>query len=320
MFKFGVIGSTGLVGRTMLKILSERGISTDHIRAFASSRSSGKSIRVGNHIFNVELLDPGKIPEGSILLGATSSDIARKWIPECVASGALVIDNSSAFRMDPDVPLVVPEVNPQSAFSHHGIIANPNCSTIQMVVSVYPLLSISEIEWISVSTYQAVSGAGESELQKLRHEQNNNDSSSNTGNIYHENIQLTIGAKDISGYCEEELKLMRETQKILSRSFPIFTSSARVPVVVGHLEAVTIRFRKQIMLEEAEKVLESAPGIRFSENGISPQDTEGTDSVFVGRLRQHPYDRHVLQMWISADNLRKGAALNTVQIAELFLS
>jgi aspartate-semialdehyde dehydrogenase len=254
-----------------------------------------------------------------ILFGATSANIAKKWIPMCIEAGALVIDNSSAYRMDPDVLLVVPEVNGHLITGKENIIANPNCSTIQLVAALAPLQQLGKIKWVSVATYQAVSGAGISALEELKRQQDGTPPE-NPVNRIHENIITSIGPPDAGGYCGEELKLMNETRKIMGLNFPVFASTARVPVRTGHTEAVVVKFDNPVQCNEAAMTLDKSTGVAVTESGSSPADVEGTDTVIVDRIRNYPGDPTVLQFWVLADNLRKGAALNAVQIAEEYLS
>jgi len=198
----GIVGATGLVGTRMIEILQERSFPAERILAFASDRNQGRMLTVGNTTYPVEIINPASLAQGSILLGATSSSIAKQWVPSCVRSGAVVIDNSSAYRMDPDVPLVVPEVNPHAIENHCGIIANPNCSTIQLVVALAPLMSLSRIEWLSVSTYQAVSGAGGRALVQLDRELAGGDDE--TPSLFAGNVLTEIGLPAEDGFCFEE--------------------------------------------------------------------------------------------------------------------
>jgi aspartate-semialdehyde dehydrogenase len=313
----GIVGATGLVGTRMIEILQERSFPADRIIAFASERNQGRMLTVGNTTYAVEIINPASLAQGSILLGATSSAIAKQWIPSCVQCSAIVIDNSSAYRMDPDVPLVVPEVNPHAIENHCGIIANPNCSTIQLVVALAPLMSLSQIEWLSVSTYQAVSGAGGRALDQLDRELAGG--VDGASGLYAGSVLTEIGLPAEDGFCFEETKLMKETMKILEREFPIFPSCARVPVRTGHIESVSIMFSEPVSREDAAKALSDAPSIRVFEKGLTPESVKNKDYVGVSRLRNHPREPRVLQFWVAADNLRKGAALNAVQIAEQLL-
>jgi aspartate-semialdehyde dehydrogenase len=301
----------------MIRILQQRSFPAERIRAFASDRHGDRTISIGNSTYTVEIINPEALGQGTILLGATSSGVARTWIPGCVESGAVVVDNSSAYRMDESVPLVVPEVNPGAVKGHRGIIANPNCSTIQLVVAVAPLCTLSQVSWLGVSTYQAVSGAGGGPLATLDREMDQ--AVPPAESVFSGKILTEIGDPGEDGYCMEETKLIHETRKITGLDFPVYPSCARVPVRTGHTEAVTIRFSEQVDAADAARVLEGAPGIRLFGGGVTPLTVAGEDFVAVSRLRNHPDDARILQFWVTADNLRKGAALNTVQIAELLL-
>lgn len=249
-----------------------------------------------------------------IILGATSREVACEWVPDALSKGALVIDNSSAYRMEDGVPLVVPQVNPGSIEDHHRLIANPNCSTIQLVMALAPLLRLSPAEWVSVSTYQSVSGAGGKGIEALL--QQEKDGPRPGG--FHRNVICEIGEPDGGGYTPEEMKLVHETSKILGGGSPaIFPSCARVPVAVGHTESVTVKFTGPVTAAEAAGALSAFPGVTTSVLGREPLTAAGTDETFVGRIRNHPTDPTVLQFWVTADNVRKGAALNAVQILEL---
>ncbi len=318
LFKVGVVGATGLVGETMIKVLQDRSFPCESFHPFASSKSKGKTVRYGTSEYPLEIITSDTICKGMILFGATSANIAKKWIPMCVESGALVIDNSSAYRMDPDTLLVVPEVNGRLISGSENLIANPNCSTIQLAVALSPLRQLGSMEWVSVTTYQAVSGAGKPALEALEMQQSGI-LPDNPSDRIHENVITSIGTPDAGAFCSEEIKLMNETRKILGLNFHVFASTARVPVRTGHTEAVVVKFNKPVRSEEAFTILGNAPGIKVTESGSSPADAEGTDIVIVDRIRNHPMDKSVLQFWVIADNLRKGAALNAVQIAEEYL-
>lgn len=318
MISVGVVGATGLVGATMISVLQERSFPVDRFHAFASGESIGKTVLFRNQNYPVEIITPETICKGIILFGATSAGVAEKWVPQCIESGAVIIDNSSAFRMNPDVLLVVPEVNAHLITGTESLIANPNCSTIQLVAALGPLAGVRDIRWVSVATYQAVSGAGAPSLNELKRQQQEIAVETGTPRL-HENIITSIGLPDTDGYCSEEMKLIRETCKIMNLNFPVFASTARVPVKTGHTEAVVVKFSSPLPAEEAVSVLRDTPGITVSQSGSSPIDVENTDTVVVDRIRNYPDDPTVLQFWVLADNLRKGAALNAVQIAEVFL-
>lgn len=318
MIKVGVVGATGLVGETMIKVLQDRSFPSESFHPFASNKSEGQTIRFGNTDYPVEIITPEAISKGMILFGATSANIAKKWIPMCIEAKALVIDNSSAYRMNPDVLLAVPEVNGHLITGKERIIANPNCSTIQLVAALAPLQELGKIQWVSVSTYQAVSGAGTPALEELKKQQDAN-LPENPAVRIHENIITSIGPPDEGGYCNEEIKLMKETCKIMGLNIPVFAATARVPVRTGHTEAVVVKFDNPVHCDKAAATLDKAPGIAVTKSGSSPIDVEGTDIVVVDRIRNYPGDPSVLQFWVLADNLRKGAALNAVQIAEEYL-
>jgi aspartate-semialdehyde dehydrogenase len=313
--RVAVVGATGLVGREMLSILAQRGLAgPDRVMAFASS--GGREVGFGEASIPVGVLDPSSVGRGDYLLGATSSAVARRWVEACAAAGAVVVDNSSAFRMRDDVPLIVPEVNPDAIGSHQGIIANPNCSTIQLVTALAPIAREVAIDWVSVSTCQAVSGAGRRELDRLRAQSSGRADGEPS---YHGNVLTEIGEPGPEGYCGEELKLMRETVKIMDARFEVFPACARVGVEVGHTESVSVMLREPLGAADARELLRRGSGLTVSEKGFSPLAVAGSDTVGVGRVRNHPAEPRMLQFWVTADNLRKGAALNAVQILELLL-
>ncbi len=313
MYTVGVVGATGLVGSKMIEILQERSFPVKKLLAFASRGGPDRTVAFRGESVPVEIINPSALEKGVFLLGATDSSVARDWVPRCLACGAVIIDNSSAFRMSRDVPLVVPEVNPGAVPENPALIANPNCSTIQLVVALAPLTLLEEIQWVSVSTYQSVSGAGAGGLSSLEADE----LEAPAEGRLHRNILCEIGKVTGSGYTLEEIKLIQETSKIMGTSFPVYPGAARVPVGVGHAESVTVRFKGPVGSSAAVKALSKAPGIRVLPLGVQPAAVEGTDPVWVGRVRNHPADPCALQFWVTADNLRKGAALNTVQILEL---
>jgi len=313
MITVGITGATGLVGQEMLSVLQESALSFSNVKLFASSESDGKSYKFRGSALPVEIIKKSSLEKGMILLGATSADIALEWVPMAIKAGAYVIDNSSAFRMKDGVPLVVPEVNPEAVEEGMKLIANPNCSTIQLVMALGPLRKLSPIEWVSVSTYQSVSGAGRDGIDRLLLQER---SGPRKGEL-HRNIICEIGDPGPSGYTEEELKLVRETNKILGEKITVFPACARVPVTVGHTESVAVRFTEPVRAVDAEELLASSPGVVAGKHGYEPLSVQGTNDTFVGRIRNHPSDERVLQFWVTADNVRKGAALNAVQILEL---
>lgn len=317
--RIGVVGATGLVGMEMVRLVHERiGLPASSFLAFASDASRGRTLDYGGEKVSLSVFDAGGIREGDYLLGATGADVADVWVPAAVEHGAVVIDNSSRFRMDEGVPLVVPEVNLPTIPAGCRLIANPNCSTIQFVVVLAPLARVFGIEWVAISTYQSVSGGGTPALLELEREEAGLSDTPREG-WFHRNVLTSIGGLDGDLYCEEEVKLVRETGKIIGAGFPVFPACARVPVAVGHLESVTVRFDEPVGREGVLRVLRSADGVTLNDGGAAPRGIQGTSGVFVGRVRQSPVDSRTVQMWITADNVRKGAALNAVQILESLL-
>ncbi len=311
--KIGIAGATGLVGQEMLSVLQESTLSFETVRLFASRESEGKKQNFRTSALHIEIIKKEVLEQGMILLGATSAELAEIWVPEALEAGAAVIDNSSAFRMIPDVPLVVPQVNPDAMGPGNNLIANPNCSTIQLVMALKPLCDLCPVEWVSVSTYQSVSGSGRSGINDLASGEENG---AEPGRV-HRNILCEIGAVEDSGYTGEELKLQNETVKILQCDFPVYPACARVPVAIGHTESVTVRFKRPVSAAAAGEVMAAFPGLKVVKTGFEPLKAQGTDDTFAGRIRNHPADDRTLQFWVTADNVRKGAALNAVQILEL---
>lgn len=313
MVKVGIVGATGLVGEKMISVLQESSLSVSELKLFATAKSTGRNFNFRGLPHPVEIIQNTSWEKGMIILGATSSEAARRWVPDALNAGACVIDNSSAYRMDKDVPLVVPEVNREAIKPHHRLIANPNCSTIQLVMALGPLRSIAPFEWVSVATYQSVSGSGRNGIATLNRQE---EKKPETGS-FHRNVICEIGYPEPSGYTGEEIKLVMETPKILGIDFPVFPACARVAVKIGHTESVTIKFKENVSAEQVRRRLEKATGVKVSDLGCQPVAVEGTNLTFVGRIRNHPADQSIIQFWVTADNVRKGAALNAVQILEL---
>jgi len=313
MVKAGIVGATGLVGQEMLTVLQESTLSFSEVKLFASAKSAGSKLIFRGLPLTVEIIKNSSLGKGMIILGATSSQVALQWVPDALSKGAVVIDNSSAYRMDGNVPLIVPEVNPEMIEPGHMLIANPNCSTIQLVMALGPLRKLSRFEWVSVSTYQSVSGGGRSGIDALNRQEKNQPEIGS----FHRNVICEIGAPGESGYTGEEMKLVRETPKILGISVPVFPACARVPVSVGHTESVTIKFKDNVPAEEVKRILQKAPGVKVTDLGCQPVEIQGKNDTVVGRIRNHPADQSIIQFWVTADNVRKGAALNAVQILEL---
>lgn len=326
-----VVGATGVVGREMLRTLEQRGFPAGQVKALASPRSAGHHIPFNGGTLTVEAVTPAAFAGVRFALFSAGASASREIAPIAAAAGAIVIDNSSAWRMDPEVPLVVPEVNMAAAANRpKGIIANPNCSTIQMVVALKPLHDAARIRHIIVSTYQATSGKGHAAMEELHHQTTEIGAGKPptvkvfpgqiVGNLL---MDWKPGTND---YSEEELKMVHETRKIMGDpEIGVSPTTVRVPVSVGHSEAIHVQFHRPLRAEEAKRLLRDAPGVVLMDEpyapGRHPQPIHaaGEDPVFVGRIRDDLAVPGALNLWVVADNLRKGAALNAVQIAEKLL-
>ena len=328
-----VAGATGAVGRVMLEVLAERDFPIGELRLFSSTRSAGKKVNFKGKSISVRLLDPEEFAGVEIALFSMPKQISRDVAPKIIEKGTVIVDNSNAWRMDPNVPLVVPEVNPGDAAKHKGIIANPNCSTIQMVVALKPLHDAARIKRVVVSTYQAVSGVSLSAIDELR---TSTQTALDGGPVEPEIFPYPISfncipqipqsdAFDETGYTSEEMKLFHETRKIMGDdSIQVCATTVRVPVFRAHSEVVNIEMEKPLSPDEARELLRNFPGVTVIDEPEkqlypTPLDAEGKDDVFVGRIRTDYTVPNGLVMWIVSDNLRKGAATNAVQIAELLL-
>jgi len=322
-----IVGATGLVGQEFIKILEQRDFPIDSIQLLASDRSAGKKLFVTHHEIEVKETVPESFKRIDIALFSAGVEISHYFSPIAAQSGAVVIDNSSAFRMVPTVPLVVPEINPEDIKWHKGIIANPNCSTIQMVVALYPLHKANPIKRIIVDTYQAVSGTGSAAVEELTAQAKQVlDGQAAAPHVYPHQIAFNVLPEiDVfldNGYTKEEWKLVEETRKIMhADDIAISATCVRVPVFTGHSEAVNIEFSQPMSPDEARHILAQAPGVKVLDDpaiSLYPQPwaAADTDEVFVGRIRRDVSHPNGLTMWVVADNLRKGAALNAVQIAE----
>ena len=327
-----VVGATGVVGEMMRKVLEERKFPLNSIRFLASSRSADKKLKFDGEMIVVEAFHKDIFKGMDLVLSSTPASISHEWSPLAAAAGAIVIDNSSAWRMDPQVPLVVPEVNSAALVDiPKGIVADPNCSTIQMVVALKPLHDLARIKRIVVCTYQASSGKGAAGLRELDQQAKalGQGETIPAALAHAGRLSGNVLAHDwkpgTDGYSEEEWKMIRETKKIFGdESIQVSPTTVRVPVRIGHSEAVHVEFHEPIELEEARKALKSAPGVVFFDDygpGKVPEPlhAEGQNEVFVGRIRTDPTVKHGLVLWVVADNLRKGAATNAVQIAEELL-
>ena len=328
--RVAVVGATGAVGSTMLGIMRERGFPADEVVPFASERSAGRTIDWGDRDLTVVALGEEAIQDFDLALFSAGSGVSEEWGPRFAAAGAVVVDNSSFWRMKDDVPLVVPEVNPDALAGHKGIVANPNCSTMQMVVALKPILDAVGIERLVVSTYQAVSGTGQRAVEEL-HDQTRavlEATDVPPAQIYPHQIAFNAipqveSFKDGDDYTTEERKMMAETRKILGdQRIRISATCVRVPVYTGHSESVNLQTHDDLSPEDCRELLAAAPGVQVLDdpgNGIYPLaiDAAGRDDVLVGRIRRDPSQDRTLNLWIVGDNLRKGAALNAVQVAEL---
>ncbi|ABY93455.1 MAG: aspartate-semialdehyde dehydrogenase [Thermoanaerobacter sp.] len=320
-----IVGATGMVGRTFLKVMEDRNFPVDKLYLFASSKSAGQKITFrGNEYIVEELTEESFKRDIQIALFSAGATISKQFAPIAASHGIVVIDNSSAWRMDENVPLVVPEVNPQDISWHKGIIANPNCSTIQMVVPLKPLHDKYKIKRIVVSTYQAVSGAGKKGVDDLERSLRGEPCQVFPHPIAN-NCIPHIDSFTPNGYTKEELKMINETKKIMGdSSIKVSPTTVRVPVANSHSESVNVEFARPYEMEELIEVLKHAPGVVVQDdpqNNIYPLATyaTGKDEVFVGRIRRDETVYSGLNMWIVADNIRKGAATNAVQIAELLI-
>jgi len=333
-FDVAVLGATGAVGETMLSVLEERGFPTGKVYALASARSAGKQVEFQGRyltVQNIAEFDFSQVQLGLFSAGAT---VSAEYAPKAAATGCVVIDNTSCFRYEDDIPLVVPEVNPAAIvqFTNRNIIANPNCSTIQMVVALKPIHDAVGIERINVCTYQAVSGTGRKAIEELAHQTAlllNGKSAE--AKVYPKQIAFNVLPQiDVfleNGYTKEEMKMVWETRKIMGDdSIQVNPTTVRVPVFYGHSEAVHIETRKKITAEQALRLLRDAPGVEVLDErkpgGYPTAVTEaaGRDAVYVGRVREDVSHPRGLNLWVVADNVRKGAALNSVQIAEVLVS
>src|SRR5499427_1654885 len=331
-YKVAVVGATGNVGREMLGILAERSFPADEVVALASRRSQGIEVSYGDRTLKCRTLDHYDFSDVDICLMSAGSAVAKEWAPKIAAAGAVVIDNSSCWRYDADVPLVVPEVNADAAagFRRKGIIANPNCSTTQLVVALKPLHDRAKITRVVVATYQSVSGAGKEAMDELFAQTKSvftleEPESKKFPKRIAFNLIPHIDVFMEDGYTKEEWKMVAETKKILDPKIKLTATCVRVPVFIGHSEAVNVEFEQPITVEEAHEILRSAPGclvVDKHEPGgyVTPYECAGEDATYISRVREDATVEHGLSFWCVSDNLRKGAALNAVQIAECLIN
>ena len=331
-YKVAVVGATGNVGREMLAILAERTFPADEVVALASRRSLGTEVSFGDKILKIKALEHCDFSDIDICLMSAGSPVAKEWAPKIAAAGAVVIDNSSFWRYDADVPLVVPEVNADAlaGFRKRGIIANPNCSTAQLVVALKPLHDKARIKRVVVSTYQSVSGAGKEAMDELFSQTkavftlgDMEAKKFSTRIAFNLIPQIDVFMED--GFTREEWKMMAETKKILDPKIKLVATCVRVPVFIGHSEAVNIEFEEPLSADEAREILRVAPGVlvidKHEPGGyITPYECAGEDATYVSRIREDATVENGLVLWVVSDNLRKGAALNAVQIAECLIN
>jgi aspartate-semialdehyde dehydrogenase len=329
--RVAVLGATGAVGAEILTLLEERAFPLKELRLLASPRSAGTQLTFKGEPLTVEAISESSLKGVDLVLASAGGTVSREWLPQAVAAGAVAIDNSSAYRMEPEVPLVVPEVNPDAARTHRGIIANPNCTTILMALAVWPLHQIQPIQRLIVSTYQSASGAGALAMEELKQQA--------TAILAGEapptkafpyplafNLFPHNSALNEAGYCQEEMKMVNETRKIFGvTDLRISATCVRVPVLRAHSEAINIEFDQPLSPAKAKQVLSTAPGVKVVEDWQRnyfpmPMEASGQNDVLVGRIRQDISNPNALELWISGDQIRKGAALNAVQIAELMIS
>jgi aspartate-semialdehyde dehydrogenase len=332
-YKVAVVGATGNVGREMMTILAERAFPADEVVALASRRSIGHEVSFGDKTLKVKALEHFDFSGTDICLMSAGAAVSKEWSPRIGAQGTVVIDNSSAWRYDSDVPLIVPEVNADavSGFTKRNIIANPNCSTAQLVVALKPLHDAATIKRVVVATYQSVSGAGKNAMDELFEQTRAVFTASevrSSGKFPKRIAFNVIPHIDVfmeDGSTKEEWKMLVETKKILDPKIRLHATCVRVPVFIGHSEAVNVEFERPITVEEARAVLRSAPGILIVDKHepggyVTPHEAAGEDATFVSRLREDPTVENGLAFWCVSDNLRKGAALNAVQIAEVLIN
>lgn len=329
-YNVAICGATGAVGETMLKVLQERNFPVEKLKLFASYKSKGKKYKFLNQDIFVEELTKDSFKDTEIVLFSIGAGLSKEFAPIAVENGATVIDNSSAFRMDKNVPLIIPEVNPEDVSWHNGIIANPNCSTIIMVVAINPIHKISRIKRIVTSTYQAVSGTGKNAIEELKKQSRAVlDGEKVISQVYPVQIAFNVlpHIEDFleDGYTKEEIKMVHETHKIMGdNSVRITATTVRVPVFTSHSLSVNLELESKLTKEEVRDILSKAPGLKVMddpENLIYPTtlNSSGNDLVYVGRIREDDSVENGLNLWIVSDQLRKGAATNAIQIAEILI-
>ena len=329
-YRVAILGATGAVGTELLELLANRNFPVAELKLLASPRSAGKTMKFKGEDLVIEPASDRSFDNIDLVLASAGGSISKTFAPVAVAQGAVVIDNSSAFRLTPHVPLVVPEVNPDAVRNHQGIIANPNCTTILMAVAVYPLYKVRKIKRIIVATYQSASGAGAMAMTEVLNQTREIlEGKSPTPEIFPYPLAFNLfphnSPMTANGYCEEEMKMVNETRKIFNaEELRISATCVRVPVLRAHSEAINIEFTSPLSAKEAKEILSTSPGVRVVEDWQAnyfpmPIDATGIDEVLVGRIRQDLSHECGLELWLCGDQIRKGAALNAVQIAELLV-
>ncbi|MGV0027124.1 aspartate-semialdehyde dehydrogenase [Phormidesmis priestleyi] len=329
-YRVAILGATGAVGAELLELLESRDFPVSDLKLLASERSAGSMLPFRGEKLTVEAVTAKSFRDVDIVLASAGASISRAWVETAIASGAVMIDNSSAFRMDENVPLIVPEVNPQAAATHRGVIANPNCTTILMSVAIYPLHQVQPIQRIVAATYQSASGAGARAMEEVKTQAqailNGEEPKTESFpyplafNLFPHNSKLNE-----QGYCEEEMKMVNETRKIFGDdSLRITATCVRVPVLRAHSEAINLEFESPFSVSQAREIISQAPGVKLVEDWQAnyfpmPIEASGKDEVLVGRIRQDLSNPNGLELWLCGDQIRKGAALNAIQIAELLI-
>lgn len=330
-YRVAILGATGAVGTELLTLLAERNFPIAHLKLLASPRSAGQRLPFNGEELVIEAVNDRSFDDVDLVLASAGGSISKTWAAKIVEAGAVMIDNSSAFRMHPNVPLVVPEVNPHAATQHQGIIANPNCTTILMNVAVFPLYQVQPVRRIIAASYQSASGAGARAMEELKTQARAMlDGQEPQPEIFPHPIAFNVfphnSALNDLGYCEEEMKMVNETRKIFSvDDLRITATCVRVPVLRAHSEAVNLEFDAPFKVDRAREILSQAPGVKLVEDWRSnhfpmPVEASGQDAVLVGRIRQDLSNSNGLELWLSGDQIRKGAALNAVQIAEVLVA
>jgi aspartate-semialdehyde dehydrogenase len=323
--KVAVVGATGLVGSVLLKVLEERGFPVDELLPVASERSAGGTILFKGKPYTLLTLGEAVAARPDVALFSAGGSVSLEWAPRFAEVGCIVVDNSSAWRMDPDKKLVVPEVNGDVLTNKDRIIANPNCSTIQLVMALAPLHKVFGIKRVVVSTYQSVTGTGQKAVQQMENERRGSEGDKVYPYAIDRNVIPRCDVFMDNGYTKEEMKVVQETHKILDPAIRVTCTAVRVPVTGGHSEAVNVEFERAFELDEVRRLLSDAPGVSLVDDPANdaypmPLHANGRDEVFVGRIRRDESQNNTLNMWVVADNLRKGAATNAVQIAELLVA